>query len=247
MGKAKEQKRESLRTIDIQGKPYVMVHDRISHFREQHPDHALISEIIANGDNHVIFKASIVDKDGKVLATGHAMEKAGSTFINKTSHVENAETSAWGRALANFGIGIDESIASADEVANAVKKQAPESRSKPKKAENVPHSETPQKSESGATSGTTGGNKTDIEVIAELWQEAAGKAGDAVADALILECSSFTGKDGKEVQGFESLAKLQERAAGGKIDKWLKNIKHKLQEKTKQGKTIAELAEEAPF
>ena len=45
------------------------------------------------------------------------------SFINKTSYVENCETSAWGRALANFGIGLGTSVASADEVANAIENQ----------------------------------------------------------------------------------------------------------------------------
>ena len=42
------------------------------------------------------------------------------SFINKTSFVEVCETSAWGRALANFGIGIDSQVASANEVVNAI-------------------------------------------------------------------------------------------------------------------------------
>ena len=56
-------------------------------------------------------------------ASGHAEERRGSSFINKTSYVENCETSAWGRALGNFGIGLDTSVASYDEVANAIKNQ----------------------------------------------------------------------------------------------------------------------------
>jgi len=40
-----------------------------------------------------------------------------------SSYIENCETSAWGRALANFGIGIDTAVASADEVGNAIKQQ----------------------------------------------------------------------------------------------------------------------------
>ena len=44
-------------------------------------------------------------------------------FINKSSYVENCETSAWGRALANFGIGVDSSIASAEEVMADMSKQ----------------------------------------------------------------------------------------------------------------------------
>ena len=53
----------------------------------------------------------------------------GSSNINKTSYVENCETSAIGRALAMLGIGIDTSIASANEVADAIAKQ--DSKEKP--------------------------------------------------------------------------------------------------------------------
>jgi hypothetical protein len=65
-------------------------------------------------------KASIFDKNDRLIATGTAYEKESSSFINKTSFIENCETSAWGRALGNLGIGIDNSIGSADEVKNAI-------------------------------------------------------------------------------------------------------------------------------
>ena len=54
----------------------------------------------------------------------HAYEKEGSTFINKTSYIENCETSAVGRALGFLGIGIDGSVASADEVKTAILNQS---------------------------------------------------------------------------------------------------------------------------
>ena len=67
--------------------------------------------------------AIIKDDKDRILATGLAEESKNSTFINKTSYVENAETSAWGRALGNLGIGLDTSVASADEVSNAIANQ----------------------------------------------------------------------------------------------------------------------------
>jgi hypothetical protein len=45
------------------------------------------------------------------------------SLVNKTSYIENCETSAWGRALGNLGIGIDASIASAEEVITAIAQQ----------------------------------------------------------------------------------------------------------------------------
>jgi len=63
--------------------------------------------------------------DNQILAVGHAYEKEGSTFINKTSYIENCETSAVGRALGMLGIGIDTSIATAEEVNIAIINQDP--------------------------------------------------------------------------------------------------------------------------
>lgn len=72
----------------------------------------------------VVMKATIADETGRVLATGTAYESKGSNYINKTSYVENCETSAVGRALGMLGIGSDSSMASADEMSNAIAAQA---------------------------------------------------------------------------------------------------------------------------
>jgi len=111
-----------MKTIDIKGKSYVMVNERIGFFRKLYPDGQIVTEMIKNDNGVCIFKA-MVCVDGEVAATGHAYEKEGSTFINKTSYIENCETSAIGRALGIFGIGIDTSVASAEEVGNAIKQQ----------------------------------------------------------------------------------------------------------------------------
>jgi len=74
-------------------------------------------------DAQCVCKASIVDSSNRIIATGHAHETQGSSNINKTSYVENCETSAIGRALAMLGIGIDTSIASANEVEEAISHQ----------------------------------------------------------------------------------------------------------------------------
>ena len=112
-----------MKTINIKGKDYVMVNERIKEFREKYKGFSLISEIINLTEDMCVIKATILDADGKIVATGHAQEDRTSSMINKTSFVENCETSAWGRALGNLGIGIDESIASAEEVDMAIKKQ----------------------------------------------------------------------------------------------------------------------------
>ena len=112
-----------LKTIDIKGKSYVMVHERLQYFRDNYKDYSLETKIIEMNADYCVLKAIIKTEEGRIIATGLAREVNGDTFINKTSYVENAETSAWGRALANFGIGLDISVASAEEVQNAIANQ----------------------------------------------------------------------------------------------------------------------------
>lgn len=112
-----------MKTINIKGKPYVMVNERIKEFREKYEGWSLVTELVSCDENSCIMKASVIDDAGNIVATGFAQEDRASSTINKTSYVENCETSAWGRALANLGIGIDESIASAEEVSIAIAKQ----------------------------------------------------------------------------------------------------------------------------
>lgn len=113
------------KTTNIKGKEYVEVNQRILYFRneEKYNGWSLISEIISLDSETCVIKASVLDDKGIVRATGFAQEDKSSSYINKTSFVENCETSAWGRALANIGIGIETSIASSNEVSMAVEKQ----------------------------------------------------------------------------------------------------------------------------
>lgn len=108
-----------MKTIDIKGKAYVEVNERLKFFRENFKDWALESDIVSLENGVCVIKAIIKNPEGIIKATGYAYEKENSTFVNKTSYIENCETSAWGRALGNLGIGIDTSIASAEEVLNA--------------------------------------------------------------------------------------------------------------------------------
>lgn len=99
---------------------YIQVNDRIAEFYKKYPEGSIQTEIVTNLDGQVIFKAyAYRNQDDKRPATGHAMEKEGSTYINKTSHIENCETSAVGRALAMLGFEIKKSVASREEVQNA--------------------------------------------------------------------------------------------------------------------------------
>jgi hypothetical protein len=114
-----------MKSINIKGKNYVMVNERISFFRtnEEYKGWSLTSEIINLTEDSCIIRAVVTDDKGVIRATGYAQEDRTSSMINKTSFVENCETSAWGRALGCLGIGIQDSIASAEEVDMAIKKQ----------------------------------------------------------------------------------------------------------------------------
>ena len=114
---------------------YVEVNQRIKAFRMLYPEGCIKTEMLSNVNGVCIFKASVykcyelipfsgeVKEIKRLLGTGTAYEKENSTFINRTSYIENCETSAVGRALAMLGIGIDTSVASKEEVENAVNNQ----------------------------------------------------------------------------------------------------------------------------
>ena len=113
------------KTTNIKGKDYVEVNQRLLFFRNE-PAYAgwsIESDLVDLQPDRCCIKAMIRDADGRIRATGHAHEDRTSSMINKTSYVENCETSAFGRALAALGIGIETSIASANEVFMAISKQ----------------------------------------------------------------------------------------------------------------------------
>ncbi len=120
--------------VNIHGKEYKTVAKRVDEFRKDHKtDMSIITNIIVADEKTVVMKAEISDKDGRIIATGFAEEKRASKGINETSALENCETSAIGRALANFGLGGGE-YASADELTNALKQQqALQNQQQPKK------------------------------------------------------------------------------------------------------------------
>ena len=104
---------------------YIEVNKRIQAFRKLFPTGVIETEMLSNENGVCVFKAKVKDEKGNLLATGTAYEKEDSTFINKTSYIENCETSAVGRALGMLALGIDTSVASYEEVQNAVINQEP--------------------------------------------------------------------------------------------------------------------------
>ena len=101
MSKSEEIKKanQALKSTDIKGKGYIEVNQRIKAFRQVYPTGTISTDIVSLENGVVMMKATALDEDGKTLATGFAYEKESSSFINKTSFIENCETSAIGRAL----------------------------------------------------------------------------------------------------------------------------------------------------
>ena len=114
---------KQLKTTPIKGKDYVEVNRRVNAFRQLMPNGRIDTNILHLDGGICVIKATVYDDDGNLLASGIAEEKESSSFINKTSYVENCETSAVGRALGILGIEIDGSICSAEELTNAINNQ----------------------------------------------------------------------------------------------------------------------------
>lgn len=114
---------ETIKTTDIKGKDYAEVNQRIKAYRMVYPNGTIRTKLAKLENGICVFMAEVTNNDGDVIATGTAYEKENSTFINKTSYIENCETSAVGRALGMAGFGIDTSVASAEEVQNAIENQ----------------------------------------------------------------------------------------------------------------------------
>jgi hypothetical protein len=110
------------KAIDIKGKKYVLVADRILYFNEEYPNGRIKTYLKSKPDaERVIIKAIVIPdvENPKRCFTGHSQALWGDGYINKTSAVENCETSAIGRALAMMGIGVIDSLASVDEINKA--------------------------------------------------------------------------------------------------------------------------------
>lgn len=124
-----EKANQQIQTVDVKGNPYATVSQRIKAFRTLFPEGTIKTEIISNEGGVCIIHAQVGyyrfgifdghESEFIVLGEGTAYEKENSSFINKASYIENCETSAVGRALGMCGLGIDNDVASAEEVQTA--------------------------------------------------------------------------------------------------------------------------------
>ena len=120
--------------VNIKGKSYSTVAERINKVANTVDSYSLTTEVIDIGENHVVMKATLKIDDN--LYTGHAYEEKSSNYINETSHLENCETSAIGRCLASANLHGSDEFCSADELTNALNNQS--GSKTPKKASKTP-------------------------------------------------------------------------------------------------------------
>lgn len=111
-----------MKTINIKGKDYIPVVERVKELHKLYPGSQITTEIINNSDSRVIIKASVHVNTSKnpnqgmyTTYNGHSQAEWGKGMMGNVA-LEVAETSAVGRALGFAGIGIDTGIASADEI-----------------------------------------------------------------------------------------------------------------------------------
>ncbi len=109
-----------LPTISLKGKDYVQVKDRLAYFNEHYPNGQITTEVINTSTNMVTFKVTIKpDVTKERLFTAHSF-----VTVDEVKAFEKLETVAVGRCLALMGIGIIESVASADEMHRFTAKQS---------------------------------------------------------------------------------------------------------------------------
>ena len=127
------------KSINIKGNEYILVKDRVLYFNENYPNGKIETELLSELNSEmVVMKATITPDVGNPIRifTGFSQATWGDGYINKTAAMENCETSAVGRALGMMGIGVIDSIASADEYNKAQTKPI----YPPKKTNNDPRS-----------------------------------------------------------------------------------------------------------
>ena len=111
---------DEMSKTDIKGSDYATVNERIIAFRKVYPTGKIITHLEEKKDNYVRFRVEVTDENDRIIATGTASEEltgdAKKDYINKTSMIENCETSATGRALGFAGFGVDKAIASAEDI-----------------------------------------------------------------------------------------------------------------------------------
>lgn len=206
---------------------YVTVSERIERFHEKYPDGRIITNLVEiNHETGFVLMQAMIYRtaaDPHPAATGHAYEVRGESYINKTSYIENCESSAVGRALALLGFEVRRSISSREEMEKAARITPSEAttgeRSKPTPAP-------PARSNDAAAAKPTAQAEKAVseeqkeEILSLLQRE---RPGDRRAQQKLL--MELTGKSSREELTEQEAARLIEQlrkngpslAAGSKV------------------------------
>lgn len=106
---------------------YVPVAERIDRFYERFPEGRIVTSIVEHDaeSGFILMRAEVfrAPDDANPAATGHAFEVRSESYVNKTSYIENCESSAVGRALALLGFEVRRGVASREEMEKAARMQ----------------------------------------------------------------------------------------------------------------------------
>lgn len=115
--------KHNLPSINLKGKEYVLVSERVKFFNDNYLNGQIRTEMVAAFENGLFaVKATVwpdYEANANLYFNGHSAAKLGGSGANQNAALENAETSAIGRALGAMGIGVIDAIASADEMYKA--------------------------------------------------------------------------------------------------------------------------------
>ena len=139
-----------IKPLNLKGKDYSMVSDRVTAFRKLFPEGFITTDILSRDAGVVLMKATAgyynANGERVVLGTGFAQEEKGKGMVNGTSYIENCETSAVGRALGFIGIGdCGGGICSAEELVNAITAQGQNQKQRPEQPKQKPRAAAQQK------------------------------------------------------------------------------------------------------
>jgi len=104
---------------------YEPVEDRLRKFWKDHPEGRITTDLVEHADGQYVVKAYVWRAPGSDPdATGYAQERETDRGVNLTSALENCETSAIGRALANLGYAPKGSRPSREEMTKVSRRAA---------------------------------------------------------------------------------------------------------------------------
>lgn len=161
---------------------YETVEERLARFWADHPGGRIHTAIHYLDDARVVFVAAAYfgADDAHPRGTGYAEEVRNSSPVNKTSHIENAETSAIGRALANCGYAPKGARPSREEMQKASRADHPTARPAPKR-ETTPAQPKVLEGASVIPIDGNGASKAQLTLLAKLSKE---RGEDALAVAV---------------------------------------------------------------